>query len=236
MCSKKHDSNGKDVPPRAVLFDFDNLAIPGHQIAYEALKDVLGAKDINVPPPFYSRFCLDRPCERCVAGILEFTGKTALHGDKLADQVRQKIENKLSKKDQVRLDGELEQVLKQAMGEGMRAGALSFMRPQTAESLARRLGLMDMGVELLCVPRQDKPWATADDWRKLAKKVSVMPALCAVIAAGGTACRAALEASIRCLARPDKFTEFQDFAGADFVVEKLDSKSADQLFRLLDVS
>ncbi len=40
------------------------------------------------------------------------------------------------------------------------------------------------------------------------------------------ACKSAMSADLRCVAVPDSFTAFQDFSGADLILESLEPSSA----------
>jgi beta-phosphoglucomutase-like phosphatase (HAD superfamily) len=97
-----------------------------------------------------------------------------------------------------------------------------------------KLGLDEKGTVVLSNGSQDKHLPSSDSWLKLAKSMKVPASCCVVIASSSRACKAALSAGMRCVALPDKFTSFQDFGGADFVLESLDGDVAGRIIGLLD--
>jgi beta-phosphoglucomutase-like phosphatase (HAD superfamily) len=122
------------------------------------------------------------------------------------------------------LPGALMKILKEARRRGAALGAVTCLPKNTADPLMASLGLQDMGVNLLSLePDPEEQFPGPDSWLKLAKSCSRKDwAHCTVLAASMSACRTALSAGMSCVAIPDSFTSFQDFSGADWIVEDLD--------------
>jgi len=222
------------APGRAVLFDLENVAVQGHQLLYNTLGEVLAGKKVKLTQPLFSRFCLDATLYECVCGLLTFEDKKGVRRDKLVAQVGERLKARLTAGD-LKLDPALAGLLKAASARGILSGALSCLDPETAEKLAGDLGLSEMGVSLLPAGCENNNGPGADGWLKLARKMSVQPALCGVIASSAWPCKTALAAGMRCVALLNKFSSFQDFGGADLVVEALDDV-AEGLFELLEIT
>ena len=65
------------------------------------------------------------------------------------------------------------------------------------------------------------------------KAIGVPACRCVAVVESAVACNAALEAGLRCVVAPDEFTAYQDFGGADQVVEDLKDVHAKDLQALL---
>ena len=95
-----------------------------------------------------------------------------------------------------------------------------------------KLGLGDDVTPRSCaVNGRDFP--TADAWLKIAKQLGTKPQLCIVLASRSTACKAALSAGMRCIVIPDQYTSFQDFGGADFVVDEAEPSVVETVLELV---
>jgi beta-phosphoglucomutase-like phosphatase (HAD superfamily) len=75
---------------------------------------------------------------------------------------------------------------------------------------------------------------TAQDWLQLAKEMGISTALCTVAATSASSSKAALCAGMRCFAVPDRLTAFQDFSGADYVIESLDDEVEELVLKLVE--
>ncbi|MEI6971057.1 MAG: hypothetical protein WCL44_06015, partial [bacterium] len=74
---------------------------------------------------------------------------------------------------------------------------------------------------------------TADAWLKLAKAVAVAPQGCVVITTNQESCMAALSGGMKPVAIPDAFTAFQDFGGADLLVDKFNDEAIEAIVALM---
>lgn len=217
---------------RAILLELENVAVKGRQIVYDVLKSVLADKGIDLTSMAFSRYCLYPSVKYFLPALLAAEEKKRLSKDKLLAEITQGITLSLTD-DSVKLEAGLADVLKIAKEKKVLVGVLSGLGEKTARQLLAKLGLTDMGVHLLPYSCEDKNFPSADAWLKLAKIMSVLPALCLVIATSATACKAALSAGMRCVVVPDRFTTFQDFGGADHIAEDLDKTTVKTIFALL---
>jgi beta-phosphoglucomutase-like phosphatase (HAD superfamily) len=71
-----------------------------------------------------------------------------------------------------------------------------------------------------------KVFPSADIWLKTAKAMNIKSRRCLAVGGNMAACKSAMSADLRCLAVPDDFTSFQDYSGADLVLENPDEMSA----------
>jgi beta-phosphoglucomutase-like phosphatase (HAD superfamily) len=220
-------------PGKAVLFELENQAVQGRQVVYDTLKALLSSKSIPFTPAMFSRHVLDSPVAEYVPALLKEQGKTRLSEEKLEAEIAEKVAAALTG-DKLKLDPALKTLLDACLERGMKLGALSRLDAKSAIRLATQLGLQDMGVHVVSCADEDGGIPSIDAWLNLAKQVSVPPRLCLACATSALSLRAALAARMRPIAVPDSFSSFQDFGGADYVVDGIADLSADQLLALVE--
>ena len=115
----------------------------------------------------------------------------------------------------------IEAFLRSALAEGCILGALTTIPDDAARTLAERLGLAALDVHVVSFPADSRAFPGGDVWLKAAKAVGCRARRTVAVAGSGSSCRSALAAGMRCIAVPDAFSSFQDFGGADAVVERI---------------
>lgn len=102
-----------------------------------------------------------------------------------------------------------------------RVVAVTWMPESTAQSLVSSLGLEALGIQLVCVESAASSFPDADTWIKAARLGEGSVRSFVAVVDNNAACQSALSAGFRCLVVPDEYTSFQDFGGADGVLEGL---------------
>ncbi len=74
---------------------------------------------------------------------------------------------------------------------------------------------------------------TPDSWLSLLKAMPVGPRCAIALVDGALACKSALAVGMHCCVVPDRFTGWQDFAGADLVEEKISDLKLNDILALL---
>ena len=218
VVNEVQDTAVEEAVQCALLFELENIPVPGRKVMYDVLKSVLGDKGIDLTPVLFSRYCMHASVEVFLPELFEAMGKKSAPDAKLLSDIAQGV--KMSLLDgSIKLRSEVKAVIDQAAAADVPIGALTSLDPDTAAQLMKKLGFDQSGVELMSIPVSDRDFPTADAWLKIAKQMGTKSQLCMVYASSATACKAGLSAGMRCVAVPDRFTSFQDFGGADFVVE-----------------
>ncbi|OGV67489.1 MAG: hypothetical protein A2283_04625 [Lentisphaerae bacterium RIFOXYA12_FULL_48_11] len=225
----------KNVPVRAVLFEMENLAIKGRQLAFDVLKKALADKDIELTLHMFSRYCSQPSVKQFLPLMLKSEAKAKVSEAKLISEISDAINNAFVSAS-FKLDSGVAKLLKAASDQNIVVAALSSLNDETARQLAAKLELIDRGVTLLSYSSQEKNFPSADAWLKLAKRISVSPACCVVIATSSVSCKAALSAGMRSVVVPDQYTAFQDLGGADFVFDDFGEEAIDHIIKLLNIS
>ncbi len=220
-------------PPRAILVELENISANGREVVYEALDSVLTAKGIKISLAMFSRYCVGMHLREALPRLLAIAGKTRLSKEKLFTEAWEKITASFEQ-DSLQPAPVFKRLSRLAAQKNISLGALALLDLEKARQLAARVGFPDTGSNLVSCMAEQRICPGADAWLKVAKGVSVLPALCVVIASCATSCKGALSAGMRCVAIPDEYTSFQDFSGADYVASAFDDSAIDRAFALVE--
>lgn len=219
----------------AVLFLLEGLAGVGHKATFDVLTSILGEQGLKFTPIHMSRYCLHSHPELYLADVLEALGSGRQAADGLMEDIKSGIEMQLSSKKQALPKG-LDVLFEEVRKQGVQLAALTALPEGPAQSLFSNLGLEELGVKLVVMdtdPSGEHDFPRADSWLKLAKNLKKNPIYCAVLAGDMATCKSALWAGMRCVVVPDSFAAFQDFGGADAVIDDIDDADTSEIFRLL---
>jgi beta-phosphoglucomutase-like phosphatase (HAD superfamily) len=133
------------------------------------------------------------------------------------------------------LSADVDALLKAAGEVGIPCAAVSSLSEERAAKLMETLGLTERGVELSAFEEEaeEDVFPRADTWMKVAKSMDKEPRHCAVLVSSADACKAALSAGMRCAGVPDSLTAFEDFGGAEMVVDDWQDVEKDALLAAL---
>lgn len=213
------------------FFELEWIAVPGRQAMFEAVRDVLKPKGIDVTPVMFSRYGLAARPASAVQALIEASGKNLTTGDQLADKAEQALDVFFDQ--QAELNPALPPIIKEALERRIQPVAISAFSEKKAGALMKRLGLDEMGVELEAFNEKEPLFPRADHWLRMLKnrEQDELPGMAAV--SSRTACKGALTAGLACVAVPDELTAFEDVSGARIVLDRLDEIPPHELFDLL---
>jgi beta-phosphoglucomutase-like phosphatase (HAD superfamily) len=234
MGTQTEDTRKKAAPPPAFtgfVFELEKLAIPGRRILFEACQKVLKDKQVVLTPVLWSRFGLATPLAQGLGRLLETLDKKSLATDKLVREIQDIYFREITRP-AVKLNAALNVLLAEAAKLNVKIGALSFLPDEQAQALLAHLGLKEQ-VCLRVMQKDAVIVPTPDCWLMTCKAVGVPARRCVAVVESAVALNAALEAGLRCVVAPDEFTAYQDFGGADQVVEDLKDVHAKDLQALL---
>ena len=202
-----------------LLFELEKIAVPGQRLLFEACRKVLKDKQIALTPVLWSQYGLAAPLAQELGRLFAKMDKKSLAADKLAQEIQDIFVREITRP-AVKLNAVLNALLTEVAAHNIKIGALSFLPAEQAQALLAHLGLQER-VCLQVMQKADVVAPTPDCWLMTCKAIGIPAYRCVVLAENAVACHAALEAGMRCIAIPDEFTAFQDFGGADRVVEDL---------------
>lgn len=210
-----------------LLFELENVALGGRTLAFEVLKNLFAERDVKLDRVIFMRHCLS-PCPKeYLPKLLEEVDRKRLSADKFVGEIKAAMTECLDDSGVTMAPG-LAKLLAKAADRGIARGALTSLPEELAMRLMTRMGLDTAGVHLLALEATGNEFPTADAWLKLAKKMGLPRTKCTGLATSAQSCRAALSAGMRCVALPDEFTAFQDFAGADMISDKLEGDAVER--------
>lgn len=214
-----------------LLFELEKIAVPGQRILFEACQKVLKEKQVALTPVLWSRYGLSAPLAQGLGRLLATVDKKSLSADKLAHEVKELFLREISRP-AVKLNAVLDVLLTDADKHNIKIGAFTFLPDEQAQALLAHLGLQER-IRLQVMHKTDVALPTPKCWLMTCNAIAVPARRCVALADSALACNAAIEAGLRCIVVPDEFTAFQDFGGADQVVEELKDVHAKELQALL---
>jgi beta-phosphoglucomutase-like phosphatase (HAD superfamily) len=164
--------------------------------------------------------------------MLEGLELNKVSADKLCDDLRSGLDMHYSARD-IQISPALMAIIEGALERGIEVAAICAMPEKTAETVMKNTGLADKGVQLFSYDDVEETFPRADIWMKIANSLSIGTRCCLVLASSAVACKSALSAGMRCLALPDVFTAFQDFGGAEQVMDDLGEVPTNELLDTL---
>jgi beta-phosphoglucomutase-like phosphatase (HAD superfamily) len=214
-------------PQHMLLFELEGAAIDGRSKLFEAAQGVYKAAGLSLKENVFSRYCIHSSpayvAEQLVAGE-----------DKLDASAAEKIVAayvELMKKAKFKPHAKFTEVFNEASKRGMKAAALTVLPEEVAQQILDSSGLSAKGVELVLFPENERHFPRTECWLRVPRSHSKSPRACIAIAGCRDSGKSALAAGMRCIVVPDSFTSYQDFSGADAV---LDGSEETGLSELLD--
>lgn len=216
----------------AILLEIENTALKGRQLLQGVLKKVLGEKGVELDLATFSRYCLDVPIGDFLPHILKAVSKTRLSEEKLLAEITESLKTVLCSSN-VKIEPGFKELMKAAGERNVLVGGLSTLDQEATLKVFNNAGVPEMTAHVLQDYQAEMTCQSRNPWLKLARKMSLSTSQCLAVTTSATSTKAAISAKMKCIAIPDKFTAFQDFGGADLVLDALDSAAMKTIFDML---
>ncbi|NCC50746.1 MAG: HAD family hydrolase [Spartobacteria bacterium] len=200
----------------ALLFELENIVVEGRSVVFDVLNSILSEQGAELTQSAFSRFCTRSAPARYMAELLATIGAKKISAEKTIEDLDSGLAMFYASADLALKPGVLE-VLKAAKGMGVALGAISGLPKEIAETVISRMKLDELNVSLVSFSGRDDASPRADTWMMMAKAMSKSTRRCVAIGSSSLACKAALSAGMRSVALPDRFTDYQDFGGAEMI-------------------
>ncbi len=221
----------KKTAREVLFFELETFATTGRAAMFEVLKKVMKSKDLDVTQPLFAKCGLTARPAAAIQALIDNSGRNLSTGDQLAEQA----ENAMKKffEDEAELNAALPALIKKAQGMNIEVVALSPWGEKQASALMKKLGLDEMGVDLVALDCQDAIFPRADHWLRFLKQreQDMIPVIALV--SSSASCRGAMTAGATCVAIPDAYTSFEDFSGAKVILDSLDEMKPAELLELV---
>ena len=211
----------------ALLIELDYVAVSLRPVEFEAIKRGIEPKGIELTQAAFCRSSLSPDHRTAVTDILKAAGNKADAIEKAVGEVNKSVAAFCANESEP--NPAITKVVKAAQARGVVVFAYSALNETDASALLTRLGLDELGVELILPEEQRETFPRADDWLKMLKQVAIENKTIVAVVSSQLACKGALTAGASVIAIPDQYTCFQDFSGAAFILDNLGDEKPDQL-------
>lgn len=214
----------------AMIFELEYVACDKRKVEFEAVKKAVDTKGVDLTSVAFARSGMSPLSRAAVTDVLLQAGKKADAIEKAVASVDKQViaycEN------EAELDKGLEKLIKEVQARDIPVLAFTALPVDVARSLMKKLGLDEMGVELVIPDEVKESFPRADSWLKMLKKCDKEDATLVAVVSSQVACKGGLTAGAACIAVPDEFTEYQDYSGAKMVLDSLEDVKPAELLDL----
>ena len=214
----------------ALIFELEYVAAGVRKVEFEALKSAVSSKGVELTPVLFSRSGMSPQHRQAITDILVQAGKKADAIEKAVAEVDKTVANFCE--NEAGLDAGLAKLIKATKDRSIPVIAFTALPADVAKKLMARLGLDEMGVELLVPEEVKESFPRADDWLKMLKQCDKEDATLVAVVSSQVACKGALTAGAACIAVPDEYTSFQDYSGAVLVLDSVADEKPDAILDL----
>jgi len=206
-------------PTHALIIELEYVAAKKRQVEFESIKSAVSTKGVELTPVMFSRSGMPPLQRAAITNILKQAGKKADAIEKAVNEVTKAVADYCENK--AELDKGLEKLIKATQARDIPVLAFTALPEDVARKLMDKLGLTDLGVELIIPDEVRESFPRADSWLKMLKKCNKEEATLVAVVSSQTACKGALTAGAACIVVPDEYTAYQDFSGAKMVLDSL---------------
>ncbi len=218
---------------KGVVVEFDFAVVNGAELLYRATDELLKESEIPFSPRIEAQHLAGGNCQ---GGLDEYFKivKTKKTAQRVAKDLAAAFAEALTKAAPAAVTGDFREFLRKLLAKGLKVvvatrADLDVVKEALAE-FAEAPGFalyQETSSAYGCVK-----W---DAWRRAAASNRLRSYTALAVAGSGFSVKGALLAGMGALAVINPHVEYQDFGGADDVVEKLDSAAADKACRILKV-
>ncbi len=227
------DVKTDETPARAthaLIFELEYVAAKKRQVEYNAIKTAAKTKGVEITPVSFARSGMSPLSRAAITSVLKQAGKKHDAIEKAVASVDKEVvaycEN------DAELDAGLAKLIKATQKREIPVLAFSALPEALAQKLMDKLGLSEMGVELIIPDEVKESFPRADSWLKMLKKCDKEDATLVAVVSSQIACKGALTAGAACIVVPDEYTAYQDFSGAKMVLDSLSDAKPQQILDL----
>jgi len=228
-----NDVKTDEKPARAthaLILELEYVAARKRKVEFDSIKSVVKGKGVELTPVLFSRSGMSPLSRAAITSVLKQAGKKADAIEKAVTEVDKTVAAYCA--NDAELDKGAEKLIKATQKQGIPVLAFTALPEAVAKTLMDKLGLTDMGVELIIPDEVKESFPRADSWLKMLKKCDKEDATLIAVVSSQIACKGALTAGAACIAVPDEFTAFQDFSGAKMLLDSLSDVKPQEILDL----
>jgi beta-phosphoglucomutase-like phosphatase (HAD superfamily) len=203
----------------ALIFELEYVAAKKRQVEFTSTKSAMKTKGLELTPVMFARAGMSPLSRAAITSILKQEGKKHDAIEKAVAEVDKAVAAYCE--NDAELDAGLAKLIKATQKRGIPVLTFTALPEALAKKLMDKLGLTEMGVELIIPDEVKESFPRADSWLKMLKKCDKEDATLVAIVSSQIACKGGLTAGAACIAVPDEYTVFQDFSGAKLVLDSV---------------
>ena len=221
----------KEKPIEGIVFDLETFVFNGHDILWAVLKKLLDKKGDTINSVYYMKRCLSRSIKSLANELAQEFG-VANEEEEFVAELKEAYAQALVADGKAR-DG-VTNLVKNASKNGFAVAILSTLDEEITQQLLEKAGLSENDVTVCpYIPRTANRFMIKH-WRAAASELSVAPGLCIAFTSDHNSCKMALASDMRVVVIPTELSSFQDFSGANIVVDALDTSVIKKALKLLE--
>lgn len=221
---------GKQVS-RGLLLELEYLLWPGHHLIYDVMAQVLKSKEITLTPVHYARAIAHPMLVQGIENLLKAADKRKFSAEKITKEIQDQFLAGIQNS-KLQIEPLPETLVAAALKAGFKVGLLSYLPQDVARQLLARCKFAD-AVTLQIMSGGARARFSAAGWIHLLKNMSVSAHGSVALCADAVSCRTVLVTGARCIVIPTDFTRYQDFSGADLVVDGAKAINFNEVVALL---
>jgi beta-phosphoglucomutase-like phosphatase (HAD superfamily) len=228
-----NDVKTDEKPARAthaLILELEYVAAKKRKVEFDSIKSAVKSKGVELTPVLFSRSGMSPLSRSAITSVLKQAGKKADAIEKAVAEVDKTVAAYCA--NDAELDSGVANLIKATQKKGIPVLAFTALPEAVAQTLMDKLGLTDMGVELIIPDEVKESFPRADSWLKMLKKCDKEDATLIAVISSQIACKGALTAGAACIAVPDEFTAFQDFSGAKMLLDSLSDAKPQEILDL----
>lgn len=202
---------------KALLIELDFVLFPGLDAAFRAASTVFGGQGVAFDDIVFARCLAGRPLARgCTAA--DALDKKKIDAASCAQSILETLTTQLQQADTPWREA-VSQAAKGIAADEVTLAFLTRLPAEAAWPLLERAGF-DQDSALLSVTATDRLASfSAESWKRAVHTLHLNPHRTAALAASGASTKSALAAGLRVLAIREPLTAFQDYSGADYILD-----------------
>ncbi len=211
----------------ALIFELEYVAAKARAVEYEAIKSAVSTKGVELTPILFSRSGMSPLHRTAITDVLNLAGKKSDAIEKAVAEVDKAVAEYCE--NGAEADKGMINLIKATQARNIPVLCFTALPKDLAQKLMAKLGLDEMGVELIIPEEVKGSFPRADDWLKILKQCNKEHVTLVAVVSSQVACKGALTAGAACVVVPDEYTAFQDFGGAVLVLDSLSDEKPDTI-------
>ncbi len=230
MSEENSNETSNEKFTHVLMIELDYVAVNLRGVEFESIKRGIAPKGVELTEAMFSKSKMSPNHRAVISNILKSVGKKSDAIEKAVGEVNKSIIDYCT--NHAVINSGLIELIKSAQARKVCVKFYSSLNKELSEVLISKIGINDMDIEIIYPTDIGESFPKADDWLKMLKKADIEDKTIVAVISSQLACKGALTAGASCVVVPDRFTNFQDYSGSMFILDKLNDKKPDHILDL----